>query len=515
MLTFQSSAPRTNYARTWSFSQSNTATDSTGISTGTPTSTRASTTVQRTTVASGSGVEGSSSQNAIWGTVRSSTRRSGGTTATFSATFSSATTHLIGSASTTRAGTVTGSATRSPTSFTFAVPTYTTSSNTTDPLDVITTTTTTRHTTTTVSSSTTVSTATASVTTSLPTTAETTATVTWSLTSTPASITQIEEYLLANSAATLSSPPATDAFYPEATVAAVPCNWAYISPTPLTAATPLTALATATEFVTTLEVLTFTTNATTAVNTTSENLAAGGSSTVASTYNYARIPDSQLGSTYLLVTGGAIVDVPRIPIGWQNAISSGTFWPLGTSYTISVATTVTDTDESLLRRAGTTTQRDEAPYLVLTLNTADTLSLLGTTAVTLSVPIEGNGIAEPGGGYPDGNAVASITWLPGILEVTSVTATVLGSIASGSYRTTILSSYTSTLPRAMALGIRGVPALLPTGTYAAPATTASAFTALSTPYETRTGANAVTWIDSTCQPTWPDPGDDEIDGIFD
>jgi hypothetical protein len=513
MLTFQSSAPRTNYARTWSFSQSNTATNSTGISTGTPTSTRASTTVQQTTVASGSGVEGSSSQNAIWGTVRSSTRRSGGTTATFSATFSSATTHLIGSASTTRAGTVTGSSTRSPTSFTFAVPTYTTSSNTTDPLDVITTTTTTRHTTgtTTVQTTTAGSTAAATV----NTTAETTATVTWSLTSTPASITQIEGYLLANSAATLASPLATDAFYPEATVAALPCQWAYISPTPLTAATPFTALATATEFVTTLEVLTFTTNATTAVNTTSGNLAAGGSSTVASTYNYARIPDSQLGSTYLLVTGGAIVDVPRIPLGWQNAMSSGTFWPLGTFYTISVATTVTDTNESLLRRSGYTTQRDDALSLALTLNTADTFSLLGGSAVTLAVPIDGNGIAEPGGGYPDGNAVASITWLPGILEVTSVTATVLGSIASGSYRTTILSSYTSTLPRAMALGIRGVPALLPTGTYAAPATTASAFTALSTPYETRTGANAVTWIDSTCQPTWPDPGDDEIDGIFD
>jgi len=513
MLTFQSSTPRTNYARTWSFSQSNTATNSTGISTGTPTSTRASTTVQQTTLASGSGVEGSSSQNAIWGTVRSTTLRSGGTSVTFSATFSSATTHLIGSASTTRAGTVTGSTTVSPTSFTFAVPTYTTSSNTTDPLDVITTTTTTRHTTgtTTVQTITAGSTAAATV----NTTAETTATVTWSLTSTPASLTQIEEYLLANSAATLASPPATDAFYPEATVAAVPCNWAYISPAPLTAATPLTALATATEFVTTLEVLTFTTNATTASSSTVGNAAAGGSSTVASTYNYARIPDSQLGSTYLLVTGGAIVDVPRIPIGWQNAMSSGTFWPLGTSYTISVATTVTDTAESLLRRAGTTTQRDEAPYLVLTLNTADTLSLLGATAVTLSVPIEPGPIAEPGGGYPDGNAVASITWLPGILDVTSVTATVFGSIASGSYRTTILSSYTSTLPRAMALGIRGVPALLPTGTYAAPATTASAFTALSTPYETRTGANAVTWIDSTCQPTWPDPGDDEIDGIFD
>ena len=210
------------------------------------------------------------------------------------------------------------------------------------------------------------------------------------------------------------------------------------------------------------------------------------------------------------------MDVPRIPIGWQNARSSGTFYPLGTSYTISVATTVTDTAESLLRRAGYTTQRDEAPYLALTLNTADTFSLLGTTAVTLAVPIEPGPIAEPGGGYPDGNAVASITWLPGILEVTSVTATVLGSIASGSYRTTVLSSYTSTLPRAMALGIRGIPALLPTtGSYAAPATTASSFTALSTPYETRTGANAVTWVDSICNPTWPDPGDDEIDGIFD
>jgi len=513
MLTFQSSAPRTNYARTWSFSQSNTATNSTGISTGTPTSTRASTTIQQTTVASGSGVEGSSSQNAIWGTVRSTTRRSGGTTATFSGTFSSATTHLIGSASTTRAGTVTGSTTVSPTSFTFAVVTYTTSSNTTDPLEVITTTTTTRHTTgtTTVQTTTAGSTAAATV----NTTSETTATVTWSLTSTPASITQIEDYLLANSAATLSSPLATDAFYPEATVAAVPCNWAYISPTPLTAATPLTALATATEFVTTLEVLTFTTNATTAVNTTSGNLAAGGSSTVASTYNYAQIPGSQLGSTYLLVTEGPVVEVPRIPLGWQNAISFGTFWPLGTYYTISVATTVTDTDESLLRRDGTTFQRDDNLRLALTLNSADTFSLLGTTAVTLSVPVDPGPIAEPGGGYPDGTALATVTWPIGIFDVTSVTATLAGSIASGSYRTTILSSYTSTLPRAMALGIRGIPALIPTGTYAAPATTASSFTALSTPYETRTGANAVTWIDSTCQPTWPDPGDDEIDGIFD
>jgi len=516
MITFQSSAPRTDYVRTWNYSQSNTATDSTGISTGTPSSTRASTTIQRTTVASGSGVQGSSSQVAVWGTVRSTTRRSGGTSVTFSETFSSATTELSGVASTTKDGTVTGSSTRSPTSFTFAVPTYTTSSNTTDPLDVITTTTTTRHTT---------STATIQIITTgggtaasiIPTTAETIATVTWSLTSPPASITQIEDYLLANSAVTLASPIAFDAFYPEASVAALPCQWAYISPTPLTAATPLTDLATATEFVTSFEAITFTTNATTAVNTTSGNLAAGGSSTVASTYNYVRTPSGQLGSTYHLATEGPIVAVPRIPRGWQNNRSFGTFWPLGTSYTISVATSVTNTDESLVRRTGNTTERDiDGLSLVWTLNTADTLSLLGTVAVTLSVPAEPGPIAEPGGGYPDSNDLATVTWPAGIFDVTSVSATLGSPITSGSYRTTVTAESTQTISRALALGVRVIPALIPTtGSYDAPATTASSFTALSTPYETRTGANAVTWIDSTCQPTWPDPGDDDIDGIFD
>ena len=515
MITFQSSGPSTAYARTWSYSESNTASNSGGVSTGTPTSTRSSITNSGTTRGSGSGIEGSVQEIAQWGTGRQTTIRSGGTSVTASQSFSFATTILSGSRQTTRNGTVTGSTTLSPTTYTFQNATITTSSTTELPDPPVTSSTTTRPTTTTVSSSTTVSTATASVTTSLPTTAETTASVSWSLNPATASRTVIDELTTAGD--TLTSPLADLAWYPQVTATPLPCAWAYVTPSALTAPTPLTALSTATLLTTAPAVATWTTNATTVITFTAASAAAGTSATVASTYNYIFTPAALLGSTYHLATEGPAVAVPRIPIGWQNARSFGTFWPLGTSYTISVATSVTNTDESLLRRAGLTTARDpEGLSLVWTLNTADTLSLLGTVAVTVSVPVEPGPIADPGGGYPDGTAPATVTWPPGIYDVTSVTATLGSPITSGSYRTTVTAESTQTISPALALGVRVIPALIPTtGDYTPPATSSTNWTRLSSYNETLTGVNAHTWIDTTCQPTWPDPGDDEIDGIFD
>lgn len=515
MITFQSSGPRTVYARTWSYSNSNTDSNSAGVSTGTPTSTRSSITTSATTLGSGSGIDGSRQEIAAWGTGRQTTRRSGGTSATASQTFSFATTIISGSAQTTRNGTVTGSTTLSPTTYTFAAVEATTSSTTELPDPPLTSSTTTRPTTATASTSTTVSTTTASVSTSLRTTAKTTATVSWSLATATASRTVIDE--LTTAGATLTSPLADLAWYPFVTLTPLPCAWAYVTPSALTAPTPLTNLTTATLLTTAPAVGNWTTNATTATSTTGASAGGAGSSTVASTYNYTFTPASLLGSTYLLATAGPAVAVPRIPIGWQNAVSFGTFWPLGTSYTISVATSVTDTDESLLRRAGITTARDtDGLSLVWTRNTADTLSLLGTTNVTLSVPIDPGPIADPGGGYPDGTVAATVTWPPGIFDVTTVSATLGGSITSGSYRTTVTAESTATLNRAVALGVRVIPALIPTtGNYNPPATSSTNFTRLSSYNETLTGVNAHTWIDTTCQPTWPDPGDDDIDGIFD
>lgn len=514
MITFQSSGPSTAYARTWNYSVSATDGVSGGVSTGTPTSTRASTTLSSTTRASGSGIDGSRIENAQWGTVRSTTRRSGGTSVTFSQTFSFATTWVSGFGLTTRNGTVTGSVTLSPTTYTFQTPTVTTSSNTYFPDPPLTSSTTTRPTTTTVSSSTTVSTATASVTTSLPTTAETTATVSWSLNPATVPITEIGEDTVLFGA--LTSPLADFAWYPQVTAVALPCAYAYVTPSALTAPTPLSALSTATVLITAPAVGTWTTNATTVSTITVSGGGGGTSQTINSTYNYTFTPASLLGSTYHLATQGPDVAVPRIPFGWQNARSFGTFWPLGTSYTISVATSVTNTDESLLRLAGLTTARDgdNGVFLVWTLNTADTLSLLGTVAVTVNVPIE-QGLADPGGGYPDGTAPATVTWPPGIFDVTSVSATLGSPIVSGSYRTTVTAESTQTISPALAFGVRVIPALIPTGTYAPPATYSTNFTLLSSYNETNTGVNAHTWIETTCQPTWPDPGDDDIDGIFD
>lgn len=514
MITFQSSGPSTAYARTWNYSVSATGGVSGGVSTGTPTSTRASTTRSYTDRASGSGIDGSRIENAEWGTVRSTTRRSGGTPVTFSQTFSFATTQVSGFGQTTRNGTVTGSVTLSPTTYTFQTPTVTTSSNTYLPDPPLTSSTTTRPTTTTVSSSTTVSTATASVTTSLPTTAYSTATVSWSLNPATAPITEIVEDTVLFGA--LTSPLANFAWYPQVTAVALPCAYAYVTPSALTAPTPLSALSTATVLTTAPAVGTWTTNATNVSTITVSGGGGGTSQTINSTYNYIFTPASLLGSTYHLATESPIVAVPRVPIGWQNARSFGTFWPLGTSYTISVATSVTNTDESLIRRSGNTIERDpDGLYLVWTLNTADTLSLLGTVAVTLSVPVEPGPIADPGGGYPDSAETATVTWPPGIFDVTSVSATLGSPIVSGSYRTTVTAQSTQTISPALALGVRVIPALIPTGTYAAPATYSTNFTLLSSYNETNTGVNAHTWIESTCQPTWPDPGDDEIDGIFD
>jgi len=498
MITFQSSGPRIAYARTWSYSYSDTNTVSSGVSTGTPTSSRTSITAKETRVGSGSGIEGSSSRIDEWGTTLQTTQRSGGGQTTHSASFSRATSHNIGVGLTTRSGTSTGSSTNAPTSFTFAPITFTTSSSTLNLPDLITSTISSRYTTTTGSSV-------------FPTTTA----VTWSLADSTVSPTQIDEYLAAGPGV-LTSPVATDAWYPQASVAALPCAYAYIAPTPLSGPTPFSDLATATELTTAVEVLTWITNANTVTASTSQGFAAGGSSTVASTYLYARTPSGQLGSTYHYAVDSPQVAVPRLPAGWQNAISSGANHPIGYFFSISVASSVTDLSESILRLAGTTTERDfEGVSLALTLNTADTFSLLGTSVVTLVVPIDAAPIAYPGGGYPDGTAVATVTWPSGIFDVTSVSATLGSTIASGSYRTTVTAESTQTLSPALALGVRVIPALIPTGTYTAPASTVSSFTALSTPQETRTGANAVVWIDTTCQPTWPDPGDDVLDGIFD
>lgn len=150
---------------------------------------------------------------------------------------------------------------------------------------------------------------------------------------------------------------------------------------------------------------------------------------------------------WLMTTTRAVpsVTVQMLAPGWQNGESSGTDAVLGTTYSIAAAGSVTDSNDVLAREAGKTWSRFGGVSLAQTINTDDTLSIVGvaTPSTTLAANLGGFGDYE-----------GATAHLPaGVYDVTSVSGN-----ESTFSRMTVQESTTTLLGRGIALVGRGVPA---------------------------------------------------------
>jgi hypothetical protein len=474
------------------------------------TSSRTSLTRSETTVRTGSSAVGSRFEQVVMGTIRSTRRTGTAPQQTFSQTFSAGTTSVDNSGLTTRSGTSSGSTSFSASFFTRTYQRGTTSTETyEDATSVAGSMVASRYTTTTGALSTT--NATGTTTTMVPSTALVDSSASAPVLGTGATRTVTVETTTAGDTENVTFAFGTTSVWPVVYSEGRPCHSLRLINLPITGLTPLCDLPTANSTVLTPSVFTWVTNATTTDTTSSSSsgltVTQGSSRSQGVTRLYTRLPDGSIGPMTYFPNEIPVVNVPRLQRLFQSANSYGTFAPAGTSWTILVEAGVTGMESSLRAMASIFEREEGGVLLVNTINSNDTLQLLGPTVMTLNVPIEQGPIANPGGGFADPPGPATVFWVPGLFLVTTINFS-----NSGSFSISQSTSSSQTLDGGLHLALRSVPVILPSvTTYASPPSQNTNFTTLSVPAESRTGVPIFEALVSECQQTWPDFGEGELD----
>lgn len=162
---------------------------------------------------------------------------------------------------------------------------------------------------------------------------------------------------------------------------------------------------------------------------------ASGDSVSLGSFRHATFTSAGAGHYDVKVNGaGVLVAVKVMAHGYQPYSAVGSSAPLYGTYYVSVASTVTDSIESILRAYGSTWQQRNVT-VVAPRDLADTLAM-GGTAVASTVS---SGTLL---GYRDWSDDATLTFFPGIYLITTVEGSV-----SGSYRQTVNAETTSLVPQ--------------------------------------------------------------------